>query len=442
LPALARGIREWVGEAVDGEISRLERLPGGNRRQAWIVDVDKDGTLTQFFLRVDGVELIANDPYTLRREAGIYHGLSGAGLRIPRLIAVHPSAKAMLTQYMEGSNTFYDIADPQEKASVARDFMEELARLHRLDPDCFPRDCGPSRSIKEHVQGELAIWESMYRSSGRTDALLECALRWLKDNVPEVVGPAVIVHGDAGPGNFLHRNGKVVALLDWELAHLGDPMEDLAWLSMRSVLEPFPDFSTRLKDYETAAGIAVDRERVLFHRVFVEFRVVTLRHVGGGTDLANSLLSRAMNRRLLVQAIADGMGVELLPFAPMDASDTECTPLYDAAIETIRDVVMPRLSDAFGIAKGKSLARILKYLREHDRLHKALTVCEEMDFKEVLGENSLTAEARQMAFAAAIRSGAVGINRALEYLARDVGRVTQVTRSAMGALAIRGFPHI
>jgi aminoglycoside phosphotransferase (APT) family kinase protein len=436
------GIQDWIAQAVGGEIRRLERMPGGNRRQAWIVDIDKNGIPNRLFLRLDASEPILGDPYTLKREAAIYQGLAGADVRIPQLVAVHPGSKAMLVQFMPGSNVFHNIADAVEKAAVARDFMEELARLHRLNPSSFQLGLGTLRCIKEHVEDELAVWDTMYRSSGRADPLLECALKWLKENVPDVPRPGVIVHGDAGPGNFLHQGGKIAALLDWELTHLGDPMEDLAWLSMRSVLEPFPDFDTRLREYEAAAGAAVDRERILYHRVFVECRVVILRHAGGGSDVANSLMSRAMNRRLLVRAIADAMGIMLPAVAPIDATDSECTPLYDSAIETVRDVVMPRLTDAFCVAKGKSLARVLKHLRERDRLQKALADRELEDLREILGRSPPTAPEGQMAFAAAIRSGTVGVKRALEYLARDVARETQAMQSAMGALATRGFPPI
>ena len=69
---------------------------------------------------------------------------------------------------------------------------------------------------------------------GVPDPALVFTLRWLRGNVPDVDGPVVLVQGDTGPGNFMFADGRVVAVVDWELAHLGDPMDDIAWLSLRS----------------------------------------------------------------------------------------------------------------------------------------------------------------------------------------------------------------
>ena len=69
------------------------------------------------------------------------------------------------------------------------------------------------------------------------------------------------MQGDTGPGNFMYQDGKVTAVVDWELAHLGDPMDDIAWLSLRTVQDTFTHFPDRLREYEslTAGQIAADQ---------------------------------------------------------------------------------------------------------------------------------------------------------------------------------------
>src|SRR3546814_13765388 len=71
------------------------------------------------------------------------------------------------------------------------------------------------------------------------DPLIHLSLDWLEANVPADMPAPVIVHGDAGPGNFLYKGNRVTALLDWELVHYGDPMADLALLCLRMMFQGF-----------------------------------------------------------------------------------------------------------------------------------------------------------------------------------------------------------
>jgi aminoglycoside phosphotransferase (APT) family kinase protein len=77
-------------------------------------------------------------------------------------------------------------------------------------------------------------------------------------------GLVVLVQGVTGPGNFMYAGGRVVAVVDWELAHLGDPMDDIAWLTLRATQEPFPDLPARVGEYEALSGHAIDEPRVRY----------------------------------------------------------------------------------------------------------------------------------------------------------------------------------
>src|SRR5205823_5031984 len=139
-------------------------------------------------------------------------------------------------------------------------FVEQLAALHRIDPSTldlpgFP----PPTNASELVHNELDEWGAIITArGGEPDPALACTLDWLRRNVPDYHGPVVLVQGDTGPGNFLYADGRVLAIVDWELAHLGDPMDDIAWLSLRATQEPLPDFPRRLVEYEQQSGHALD----------------------------------------------------------------------------------------------------------------------------------------------------------------------------------------
>ncbi|KKL60980.1 hypothetical protein LCGC14_2199920, partial [marine sediment metagenome] len=228
-------------------------------------------------------------------------------------------------------------------------------------------DFEPGEPIRTAVQRELAIWRQMYDEVDEPDPLVDFALTWLDDNIPTVDAPAVLVHGDAGPGNFLFENGHMSALLDWELAHPGDPMEDLAWFSMRSVMEPVPDFPAVISAYERIAGSAVDLARIAYHRVFVSARVVIIRHRNVTGEPGNSIVSKALNRRLLIDAISAADGHEP-PILRIEApTNTERTALYDGVLDDLRDRIARRTTDPDVVASAKNAAKVLKYLREYDR---------------------------------------------------------------------------
>jgi aminoglycoside phosphotransferase (APT) family kinase protein len=95
-------------------------------------------------------------------------------------------------------------------------------------------------------------------------------------------GPVVLVQGDSGPGNFMYAGGRVVAVVDWELAHLGDPMDDIAWLTLRATQEPFPDLPARVGEYEALSGHAIDEPRVRYYQVMAEAKLQVMAHRPGG----------------------------------------------------------------------------------------------------------------------------------------------------------------
>ncbi len=128
-------LAEWAAQAAGGEIVRLDRLPGGNRRQAWAVDVDvrQDGRLgpQEYLLRFDPGGADDEDPYSIRREAVICQALFGAGVLLPEVVAAHPEAQAVLVRRIPGQADFRRLTDPSRRAAVAQDFMGQARTTAR-----------------------------------------------------------------------------------------------------------------------------------------------------------------------------------------------------------------------------------------------------------------------------------------------------------------------
>lgn len=441
--ASTEALTAWAAEAAGGILAGVSQISGGNRCRSWAVDVETAAGTVPLYLRYQPPRPPSVEPYTVRREAQVYRALAGSDVPAPRLLAEHDRHEAILTERAPGRADYRRIGTDAEKTTVARDFVAALVRLHALSADRLDGpDVTPAGDMRACVAQELAIWRSMYAEAGRPDPLAELALDWLEARIPDTPGAPAFVHGDAGPGNFLFQDGRMTALLDWELAHAGDPMEDLAWFSMRSVMEPAPDFAGLVRDYARAGGATPDLSRIRYHRVFVTARVVIIRHRNVTGEPGASIISRALNRRLLVGALAEASGVSLRPTPPIEAPQSPQAGLYDGVIDDLRARIADRVADGEAVAAAKNAARVLKYLREADRLGPSVEALKLTALAGVLGgppRDVAQGEAELLALHAA---GQVRFADALPYFAAAAAWDAQLAALASGGLARRGFPAL
>jgi aminoglycoside phosphotransferase (APT) family kinase protein len=125
-----------------------------------------------------------------------------------------------------------------------------LARLHGIDPAGF--DIPGISDVAVDLASQQALidaWTRKYRESiDIPSAAIEIGLAWLRANADLVAGERVLVHGDVGYHNILFDEGRLMALVDWELVHVGNPAEDLAYVSL------YIDRPVELIDHYVAAG--------------------------------------------------------------------------------------------------------------------------------------------------------------------------------------------
>lgn len=441
-------IADWLGSLGRGRLAAAVRRPGGARREAWFVDFERpDGTVDELFLRLDRSSRADDgDPYSTTRETDVYLALQETEIPVPRIHAVHDLPEAVLSDRSEGETWFSRIRDPEEQLSVASDFITHLAAMHRLDPEKLDIPAlGKPSSAREHVQQELDAWQAIYESYGpHRDPLIEFSFDWLRRNVPDYDAPIVLVQGDTGPGNFLYGDGKVQAILDFELSHWGDPMDDLAWLSLRAVQEPFTHFPDRVRQYAELSGHAIDEDRIRYYRVFAELRIVIMGHERAQAksskgELGNGLIYGALHHRLQVETLADVLGLTLERPELPDAPSTEREWLYDGALDQVRDVLVPRSEDPFVILRLKGLARLLKHLRDGDRLGRAYEEQELDDLEALLATRPATVLDGRDALTARIGEGDLSDSDLVRYFFRSTTRRTELVRSASGALADRHY---
>lgn len=271
--ALDPALRAWVEQAAGAGITDVQPIGSGASRQTSLVTLADGGEVVA---RVDsGDGPVAGTPLTLAREADVYHALLPTDVAVPRLLAVHPDGVALLAERAPGTDGFQDVSD-DERRSVAADYGRRLAQLHLLDPAALDLGGLSVPEGREPTAVDLELWRSIddTRSASQSSPSTQLALASLGASVPVTARPS-LCHGDAGPGNFLHEEGSVTALLDWEFAHVGDAHDDLAWVAVRNQLLGAPlDLGTVFAAWWSAAERPIELDRLEWFRAFVLTRML------------------------------------------------------------------------------------------------------------------------------------------------------------------------
>jgi prepilin-type processing-associated H-X9-DG protein len=270
-------LRAFAATTLGGDVVRWEHNIAGSSRQTYMVTVAyPSGGTTDAVVRHDGGSgPFSGSAFTLARESALLEALEGRGLPIPRALGLSGDGATSILECLPGTTEFV-FSSSGEHAAVGREYVELVAALHALDTPSVDSDWLPRpRSAADHALCDLTQWESFVEQKaldGVTPVLL-VASQWLRANAPQDVQATVVVHGDCGPGNFLHADGHVTGMLDWELAHVGDPMDDLAWWWFREDLHPVrTDLSEWYRHYSEVTSRTIDLDRIAYYRAFVLYR--------------------------------------------------------------------------------------------------------------------------------------------------------------------------
>ena len=266
----AEGLLDWVAQVAGGEVLRAERHAGGSHRIAWQVDVAGGGELPRaLFLTLDAPD--AGGEGGNARDGAVLAALGETPIPVPRVVGRSGPGGALLMERVAGRS---DAPAGADLDPVMADLMQQLAALHRFEPDRLPI---PELAVPATPEGmaldQLKAVEASYRANPEAHhPVVDFGLGWLRRNVPPGPVRPALVHGDVGPGNMIYAGGRVCAIVDWEIAHWGDPMEDLAALAVRDMATPVGSYAERLRQYEAASGGRVDAERLRYYRALVLVR--------------------------------------------------------------------------------------------------------------------------------------------------------------------------
>ncbi|HZU72946.1 MAG TPA: phosphotransferase family protein [Acidimicrobiales bacterium] len=337
------------------KVEALERLSGGASRETWSFDARRsDGSVVPLILRRDPPGAARGG---MGLEARLIQAAAAVGVPVPHLYASDDDqaslgAAFMVVQRIEGETIPRRVLRQPElaeaRAGLARQCGSVLAALHSIPPDTVPGLAS---------EDQVARYRQVLDAMDQPVPTFEAAFRWLEENRPVSSGEA-IVHGDFRNGNLLVGPDGLRAVLDWELAHRGDPVEDLGWLCAKcwrfGVDLPVGGFGTYedlLAGYSAGGGKPVDPATLRWWEVLANLKwgVMCMMQAAAHTSGAiRSVELAAIGRRVcevewdLLQLLVDPAALapdDAWPAAPGPGRPDELhgSPSAAVLVEAVRE---------------------------------------------------------------------------------------------------------
>lgn len=264
---MREALSAWISaqRGVESPVAELRRIATGNSRAMWFVSL-ADGTR-----------------YVARVEQGGVFGTSSAeefrfmlaagrlGCPVAAVRWLEPTGDVIgqpffVMDFIDGAAIGRD--DRAMSAELASDFVTRLHELHKTD---WTAELTSVTTPSDATHRQIERWLGVYRSAAvHRLPLLEEGAAWLHHHAPPLARMG-LVHGDPGPGNFVHDGSRVLAFTDWEFTHLGDPMEDWAYLvAMRGSRTMTGEQWTRL--FRDVAGVEVGDRDLRYWSIFNFFK--------------------------------------------------------------------------------------------------------------------------------------------------------------------------
>jgi aminoglycoside phosphotransferase (APT) family kinase protein len=269
-----------VRRAIEGArgVSNLRRLSGGASQETWAFEaVTARGHLPLILRRAPGGDRQHESAVGLEGEAELMRLAGAAGVPEPPVHYVLNPADGMgrgfIVGFVEGETLGRKIVRDEKFAEARKTLAwrcgQVMAMIHAIPLDKLPK----LRTAT--AKGRVEEIYARYKADGRPRPVISLAFEWLREHLPPEPAQPRLVHGDFRNGNLIIGPDGLRAVLDWEIAHIGDPIEDLGWICVGPWLfggidKPVGGFGLRedmIAGYQAGGGGPVDLEHVKFWEV-------------------------------------------------------------------------------------------------------------------------------------------------------------------------------
>lgn len=406
-------------EAIEGRLSSvlgvsvracdLEPVSMGASKAIWrFTAIPEDRERMHLVLRADPIENPKPDAMAL--EAAVLRAASDQQVRVPRVIDSGNGSDGIGSPFVimtaiEGETLppriLRDPSTATNADALTYELGQSIAGIHRI-----PATEVPGLRLVDDV----AEYEALYRS-GPTSPAMELTWRWLHANRPQG-HPPTVVHGDFRHGNIIVDDGHLAAVLDWELSHIGDPLEDLGWICTKAwrfgapkPVGGFGDIDDLLDGYESVAGWRPEISAVRWWSIFGSVRWGAMcrrqaaRHLEGDEEsLELALIGRRFAENEFDVLIALGHAEPSAATPPSSSPGSRSSMFGTPTVDDILDAAIMEAGKS-GEYRDRLLKNALNVVRRELSVGAAL----ESRLAEALTAAGFTSEDQ---LATAIRDGA------------------------------------
>lgn len=277
---------KWQAAVV---VNSIEKIFGGASRETYRLSLSVDDTPRDVIVRRDPPSSLIDTEREL--EYGAYARIFPTDIPVPEPLFLEEDPSVMQQPFsvmaaISDCLTDVSLLTPEQKTTLGTDKYQILGRLAASDPIALGfDDLMPVPKLEATAEEQLNYWASVINDDElHPQPIAQAAIRWLRRHMPPPAQKLSVVHGDYRTGNFLYDGScKIQGILDWEMCHLGDPLEDLAWS-----LDPLwswndPGLAGRLLPvddaiaiWEDTSGLTCDRDVFRWWRVFVALKAVAI----------------------------------------------------------------------------------------------------------------------------------------------------------------------
>lgn len=355
-------LTDWINQELGASVLSIVRQD--RWRPAWFVRACKDGKNLPLYVRGERNVL---QGWPLDQEMEITRILFEEGIPVPRIYGMCPDPKAIVMEWVQGSRDLSAYTF-DEKQSIEREYVEILARMHAIDIARFTA-IGLDRPGTPHEIALAYIGPARKAFAAQRvapDGFVAFLDRWIDQHLPGGLSEISLITGD--PGQFMVRDGKIVALHDFETAHLGSPWADIACLRVRELPrelaeeEPLTDAVMLMKHYAAIRGMALDPDLLnYFHLLLAAstFYVIHPNFHAVRADLAVWRKWEIRAARQVLGCMADIHRIELEQLEPPEQSWRDNDLAFDCLKAAIEALPAPAPLDEFNRDNALALATTL-----------------------------------------------------------------------------------
>lgn len=375
-------VGRWLEENLGGRVIEIRRQ--ARWRPVWFADLEQDDGVLELCVRGDRTDMPLIFP--LDHEMRLQATMHDQGIPTARVHGWIEEPMAYVMDRVPGRSDF-DGSTEAEREAVVDDYLQILARLHTLDLRPFV-EAGIMRAARPEESGTFGMsrYEAVYRrTKNHAEPFVEFCLGWLRRNPPDSRGREAAIVWDSG--QFHHRDGRVEAVLDVEIGHIGDPMMDLAAWRMRDTVIGFGDFPRLYDRYSELTGEPVDLGALMRHHFAFTLSNqlpfgAALREPPVESDLMTNLQWCCETNLFATEALAELLDVELPEVEMPEPRQSRARVPVEHLVSRLRTV---SADDEYLRYELRTMFRLARHVARLDEIGDAVSEADLDDLHRLLG---------------------------------------------------------